>query len=411
MQQNCILYQKSKSGKIKQWAIAQQDNKLIISWGYLGSKKIQSTTDIIHGKNIGRSNETSPEEQAGLEFDRLIKPQKEAGYVENLEDLEKPFKLKFSEMPTGFSPAKPVTSIDRELVLKMAKTGTIRISRKVDGFRHYIVKDELGTIRIFSRTMKEMTANLPDLVKACREMPRETIIDCELFINDGEKDRFREIAEILRCKPEESIQRQKKLPISAFCFDLLYLSGQEIWKRPYNERFQTLTELINVCFAKSSGFLLPTNLLDQYPVDDLLDKKIPYSWEGLIVHDLTQSTSVTFDGKHDRKNFYKWRYVISEDCIAENPQHGNGKHKDRLGYLDLYQYHNGEKIYIGKVGSGFTDTQREELINAKYPMVVEVEFAERTKDLSLRFPVFARIREDKQPNEIDCVLQTMPRQE
>lgn len=405
------LFQKSKTGKTKTWKLEQKGNKLTTTWGFIDGKK-QKTTDVIEGKNLGKKNATTPEVQAELEFERKVKECLEDGYTESLERAEAPpQKLVFSQLPTGFCPAKPITSISREKVLELVNAGNAIITRKVDGYRHYVVKDENSQVKIYSRNMKDLTAHLPHLIQACKLMPTETIIDCELFINDNEKDRFRELSEILRCKSEEAIKRQEKNTISAFCFDLLFLKSQEVWKQPYGERLKLLQDLLNSCFGKKSGFLLPANLLNQFKIEELLDKKIPYSWEGLVVGDLTKSTCVRLDGHHDRKNLYKWKYSITEDCVAENPQYGNGKHKNRLGYLDLYQFHEGQKIYVGKVGGGFTDEEREELMGATYPIVAEIEFAERQKSMAFRFPIWKRKRLDKQPTAEDCSIQNFPRQE
>lgn len=410
-EQSVTLYQKSKTGKIKTWTLEQKKDKLITTWGYKDGA-LQTTTDIISGKNVGKKNATTNEQQASLEFDRLVKSQKEDGYTESLDKVNAaPQKLIFSNLPTGFCPAKPITSISREKALDLIKAGKAIVTRKVDGYRHYVVKDENGQVKIYSRNMKDLTAHLPNLVQACKKMPICTIIDCELFINDGERDHFRELSEVLRCKPEEAIKRQEKITISAFCFDLLFLSTKEVWKQPYGERLNLLKDLLNNCFGKNSGFLLPANLLAQFKAEDLFDRKIPYSWEGLIIGDLTQSTSIRFDGHHDRKNLYKWKYAVTEDCIARSFDFGNGKHKNRVGYLNLFQYHDGKEIFVGKVGSGMTDQEREDLLNAHYPIVVEIEAAERTEDMKFRFPTYLRIRLDKSPTPEDCSAQLMPRQQ
>lgn len=59
------LYKMAKTGKIVVWEILAQGNKVMTTYGVLGGKQ-QSTTEEVQGKNLGRSNETSPEEQAKL---------------------------------------------------------------------------------------------------------------------------------------------------------------------------------------------------------------------------------------------------------------------------------------------------------------------------------------------------------
>ncbi len=101
---------------------------------------------------------------------------------------------------------------------------------------------------------------------------------------------------------------------------------------------------------------------------------------------------------------------------------GNG-----LGALHLASYRDGELSYVGRVGTGFTTQQRDEIREAletierttpvcsgptpkgdehhwvEAQLVVEVRYKEWTDEGVLRHPVFLRFRDDKEPHE--CVLQ------
>lgn len=70
---------------------------------------------------------------------------------------------------------------------------------------------------------------------------------------------------------------------------------------------------------------------------------------------------------------------------------GTGKYANKLGYL-LCEDDNGNKI---RVGSGFTDEEREEFLK-NCPKCIEVSYREKTEAGMLRFPVFKRIRPDKE---------------
>ena len=63
---NSTLYGKDKSGSLKLWEVWVDDNKNIVKYGKLGGK-IQNKVTECFGKNIGKKNETSNEEQAVLE--------------------------------------------------------------------------------------------------------------------------------------------------------------------------------------------------------------------------------------------------------------------------------------------------------------------------------------------------------
>ena len=61
------LYKKDTTDKIRQWSIIAEDNKFWTAQGILDGKIIVNKPTITHPKNIGKSNETSAEEQAHAE--------------------------------------------------------------------------------------------------------------------------------------------------------------------------------------------------------------------------------------------------------------------------------------------------------------------------------------------------------
>ncbi len=86
------LYGLDKSGKERYWnvSVETRDNSVFVTrrYGQVGGKETETSTEIKAGKNIGRSNETSPFQQAQLEAKSLWKKQVEAGYVEDLKKVD-----------------------------------------------------------------------------------------------------------------------------------------------------------------------------------------------------------------------------------------------------------------------------------------------------------------------------------
>lgn len=80
------LYGKDKKGDFKVWTIWTENEKLYISFGKEGGK-LQLKEEVIEGKNIGRSNETSPTEQAEFEAKSRINKQIDKGYRHNKDEL------------------------------------------------------------------------------------------------------------------------------------------------------------------------------------------------------------------------------------------------------------------------------------------------------------------------------------
>ena len=85
-----LLYSKGNNGKILDYLIEVEGNKFRTTTGAIGFKHVISEWTICQGKNIGKANETSPEEQAYLEaLAKWEKKKKSGGYWENIKDVDK----------------------------------------------------------------------------------------------------------------------------------------------------------------------------------------------------------------------------------------------------------------------------------------------------------------------------------
>ena len=84
------LYKKASTGKMWSWQISVNGAAIIETWGEIGGKQ-QSTSDTIkEGKNLGRANATTPEEQALLEAEaKWTKKLSGHNYNESREAAEK----------------------------------------------------------------------------------------------------------------------------------------------------------------------------------------------------------------------------------------------------------------------------------------------------------------------------------
>ena len=83
-----ILYKKDSKDKIREWTIQVVDSTIIINHGLLDGKKVEKIKQIKKGKNIGKKNETTPEEQAVLEATSTWQHQKDKGYFETIEEAK-----------------------------------------------------------------------------------------------------------------------------------------------------------------------------------------------------------------------------------------------------------------------------------------------------------------------------------
>jgi len=132
-----------------------------------------------------------------------------------------------------------------------------------------------------------------------------------------------------------------------------------------------------------------------------------------------KSDSIYLEERSD--NWLKIKLVSTIDCIII----GFTQEKRKISSLALGLYENKEIIYVGKVGTGFSEKFIEDfsanleksaksyksilrhdipkgVILVKPEYVAEIEYLEFTPDRKLRAPVFKRLREDK--NIAECTF-------
>lgn len=85
------LFKFTSKGQIQQWTIIAEGNGFYTIEGIQGGKLTTSSPTICLGKNFGKSNETSPEEQAILEAKARWQKKVDTGYNEILTDEKKYF--------------------------------------------------------------------------------------------------------------------------------------------------------------------------------------------------------------------------------------------------------------------------------------------------------------------------------
>ncbi|MFW3388479.1 UNVERIFIED_CONTAM: hypothetical protein RF648_21055, partial [Kocuria sp. CPCC 205274] len=81
------LFALNKDGKFKHWIVEVEDDVITVRHGQLGGK-MQEQITICTGKNIGRSNETTPEQQALLEAESKYNKQIDKCYRPTQEEAK-----------------------------------------------------------------------------------------------------------------------------------------------------------------------------------------------------------------------------------------------------------------------------------------------------------------------------------
>ncbi|HVJ29517.1 MAG TPA: ATP-dependent DNA ligase, partial [Gammaproteobacteria bacterium] len=140
--------------------------------------------------------------------------------------------------PMLASPAKGIDAVLETL-------GSAVLEYKLDGARVQIHRGADG-VRVFSRTGRDVTASVPEIVSVARALPaRAAILDGEVLALTPEgrarpfQDTMRRFGRKLRVE-----ERSGELPLSLFVFDCLHADGEDLIDKPLVHRLERLGAIV-----------------------------------------------------------------------------------------------------------------------------------------------------------------------
>lgn len=320
-----------------------------------------------------------------------------------------------------FTPIKPMLAemaYDLESVLA-AHGGRTGFEYKFDGARVQIHLTR-GEVRIFSRRLTDVTRSIPEIVDVAIKQ-----IDAEEALLEGEVIAYGEGGKPL---PFQDLMRRfrrirrveamtETIPLRLYLFDVLYLDGELLIDRPYNERWSILSRICD-----------STILADRIVTDSVskarafLEAAVQHGHEGLMAKALTSKYTPGTRGKR----WFKIKPVETLDLVVVAGEWGYGR---RTGWLSNYHLavkneETGEYMNVGKTFKGLTDQEFEEMtrrlqqiktgenrhtVYVTPQIVVEVAFNEIQSSsqyksgFALRFARITRIRDDKGSEDADTI--------
>ncbi len=172
------LFKKTGTGAIQTWLISTEGNVIVTTWGQDGGA-MQTTRDVVtKGKNTGKKNATTPEEQASLEATAQWEKKLKKGYVQTLDGAA-----------AGERDAVITGGADPMLAHRFDQHGgklvfPCYVQPKFDGHRCIAVVSG-GKATLWTRTRKPITG-LPHIVTAIEKLALEdgTTLDGELYNHD-----------------------------------------------------------------------------------------------------------------------------------------------------------------------------------------------------------------------------------
>lgn len=276
---------------------------------------------------------------------------------------------------------------------------------KYDGIRA-LTGRERGQVRLWSRTLKPLTAGFPHVAAAVAELPDgDLLLDGELVALDKKGvSRF------------QLLQRRGAVdasPTKYAVFDLLVLDGRSLMDRPLSERRAALERLV----PEPAGPIFVSRRLPR-------DGKAAYreakrlGWEGIIAKD----ESSTYEPAIRSRDWRKVKVRKESEFVIGGFTAPKGG-RQHLGALLVGLFDGPRLRYVGKVGTGFTQDTLASL-NAKLErlrtdsspfdpaphigdatwirpkLVGQIVYAEWTADGKLRQPAFLGLRTDKAATDV-----------
>ncbi|HJS44602.1 MAG TPA: ATP-dependent DNA ligase [Gemmatimonadales bacterium] len=306
-----------------------------------------------------------------------------------------------------FRPIKPMlskTATDVEEAL--AELGPASFEYKLDGIRIQVHK-KASAVRIYSRTLNDITGELPSVVDISRivEM-NEVILDGEAIVLGAEN------------RPVRFQETMKGLGGGIpFFFDILYLNGTSLLDQPYSTRAKILAE--HVPESQRPPRLVTA---DAKQAQDFFDAAIAAGQEGLMAKGLESN----YEAGRRGGAWFKIKRANTLDLVVLGAEWGHGRRHGKLSNLHLGARDpaNGGFVMLGKTFKGMTDellewqtrrlqeleTRREGIVVYVRPeLVVEIAFnglqdsPHYPGGLALRFARVIRYRDDKSPEDADTI--------
>jgi DNA ligase-1 len=300
---------------------------------------------------------------------------------------------------------------------------TIFVEDKFDGIRAQLHRNDKA-VEIFSRDLRRISDQFPDLAERARSFEADVILDGEIVaFEEGRKLTFFDLQKRLGRKSEGVdlfAVASADVPVVMIVFDLLWLNGRSFLKTPLRERREFLRALKMPPQFQAAEVFPAHSAAD---IEKIFQDARRRSNEGLMIKNPGSFYSPGRRGLH----WFKLKKELATlDVVVVAAELGHGKRNHVLSdyTFAVRDESTGELLPIGKAYSGLTDLEIAELTehfksnttadHGRYrevrpDIVLEVAFdsiqpsTRHASGLALRFPRIKAIRRDKTVDAIDTL--------
>jgi bifunctional non-homologous end joining protein LigD len=325
-------------------------------------------------------------------------------------------------LPNNLPRARPrfIEPMKSRLVEQPPSGGDWSYELKFDGIRALAIRNG-KSVRLISRNEKELNKRFPEIARACEEIAAdEFVIDGEVVALD---DEGRSSFQLLQ-RGELDAQ---DAPLAFYVFDLLQLNGRSLLSLGLRQRKELLagilpaSDIIRFSGELGSGAMSLLTEVKRRGLEGLIGKKPDSVYEpgrrsgswikikcvneqefviggftppagarkhfgALLVGYYAEDDSLRFAGKVGTGFDTKMLSMLHRKLLAEK--------RERCPFADLPSKQNGQWV------QGITPGEMRKCTWVNPKFVCQIKFAEWTRDLKLRQPVFLGLREDKNAREV-----------
>ncbi|MFD6030861.1 ATP-dependent DNA ligase [Cellulosimicrobium funkei] len=228
---------------------------------------------------------------------------------------------------------------------------------KWDGFRTLAHVSE-GRVRLVSRSGKDMSVTYPELQALAEQVPAEAlpvVLDGEIVALDARgRPSFRRLQQRANiAKPGDVAAARRRVTVDLMVFDVLETGGRSLAKRPYDERREVLEDVLRDAVA-------PVHVPPVFDGDleAAMETSRRLGLEGVVA----KRRNGTYSSGRRSALWLKLKHAQSQEVVVVGWRPGHGERTHLVGSLLLAVPDDGRLVYVGRVGSGFTDAERRDLV-------------------------------------------------
>jgi DNA ligase-1 len=353
------IYKKTKTGATQEWTIEVSDNRYRTHSGQCGGAITTNAWTVVYGKNVGKANGTTDEQQAMAEAVAKRTKKLESGYFEDVNNINE---------QQYFEPMLAAKWEDYKDKIQYP----IYSQAKLDGIRCILTKNGM-----FSRNGKPIISapHIIDSVKPLFETNPDLIFDGELYADKFANDFNTIVSLVKKTKPTDADLAESKKQIEYHIYDLPS-SNKNFLHRAYDLGilFETRLEMSKYC-----------RLVDTRKAEN---EEMVMEQYGLLVDAGYEGQILRVDAKYENKrskSLLKHKSFIDEEFQILDIVEGEGNRSGTAGYM---VFNTGEGKRFKSNVKGTWDETAEMLRNKKQLIGKQatIKYFNLTPDGIPRFP-------------------------